>query len=847
MAHAEFPRDSAELDADPAAHGALAVGVREFVLILIELATLVVVVRQFHLDELHHLPAAMMLVTAGFAVHAWLPFRHRLSAFLVLSLAGLVLVLGPGQASRVLAVGAVLLSIASLPLPRAARVALLLVATAGLVWLRRGSDAMFWPIAGSMFMFRLIVYMHSEWVKAPSGWRQTLAYFLLLPNAFFPLFPVVDYQTFCTTYYDASRREIYQKGVHWMTVGIVHLLLYRLIRHEFLPLPLEIRSVRETALFFALTYALYLRVSGQFHIICGMLHLFGFHLPRTHNEYFLASSFSDLWRRINIYWKDFMKGVFFFPAVFRLRRLGKPAAVGLAVLWVFFWTWLAHSAQVYWLLGQFPVTIETFALWMAAGVVLSVNAMVELKRTAPATEPARFSVWRAAVHVLKVVAVFSCVSVFWMLWSNADTASALFLSAFTMGVTRADLLAIGGVVGLAVLGGVAAQFVAWRISQPGTRNRLFGPLGAERLTFDRSVALHLLPLIALLIVAQPPVYRLFNHEVSRAVADLQVEKVTRGDVMALIDGYYEQLNEGSLQAGPFLKDPVGPADRKGGRYSAMVQPRRDLLAAELIPGWAGEFSGARVSVNRWGMRDGPRVIAKPSGVYRIAVLGSSVVMGFGVNDDETFSRLLEARLKGTGAGAEPIVEVLNFGMGQHFLLQRCAQLAHKALAFSPDLVVYVAHQDEYYTAVEGLPVAIRNNVDLEDPCLTELVQTLGLGPQKSEGQLSITLNLHFEEVACCTYRRMVELCRAHDARLLYVYIPVPGNHDLKFDPKLPLAWAQKSGIDVVDLTGWWTEHSLSDVVVGSGDTDHPNAFGHQVLAEKLEALLRQRCDVLHSP
>jgi hypothetical protein len=59
-------------------------------------------------------------------------------------------------------------------------------------------------------------------------------------------------------------------------------------------------------------FLLYLRVSGQFHIIVGILHLFGF-TCRRRTRYFLASSFTDFWRRINIYWKDFMMKLFYYP------------------------------------------------------------------------------------------------------------------------------------------------------------------------------------------------------------------------------------------------------------------------------------------------------------------------------------------------------------------------------------------------------------------------------------------------------------------------------------------------------------------------------------------------------
>ena len=76
-------------------------------------------------------------------------------------------------------------------------------------------------------------------------------------------------------------------------------------------------------------YLLYLRVSGQFHMACGMLHLFGFQLPETHHRYLLATSFTDYWRRINIYWKDFMVRVVFNPVVFRLKRWPQPAALAV--------------------------------------------------------------------------------------------------------------------------------------------------------------------------------------------------------------------------------------------------------------------------------------------------------------------------------------------------------------------------------------------------------------------------------------------------------------------------------------------------------------------------------------
>ena len=111
--------------------------------------------------------------------------------------------------------------------------------------------------------------------------------------------------------------------------GTVHLLLYRLIYHEVLIPADEVHDAASLAVYLVCNYLLYLRVSGQFHMACGMLHLFGFELPETHHHYLLATGFTDYWRRINIYWKDFMVRIVFNPVVFRLKR--RPQPVALAV------------------------------------------------------------------------------------------------------------------------------------------------------------------------------------------------------------------------------------------------------------------------------------------------------------------------------------------------------------------------------------------------------------------------------------------------------------------------------------------------------------------------------------
>src|SRR5687767_1736172 len=52
----------------------------------------------------------------------------------------------------------------------------------------------------------------------------------------------------------------------------------------------------------------------------------------------------------------------------------------------------------------------------------------------------------------------------------------------------------------------------------------------------------------------------------------------------------------------------------------------------------------RARINSLGLRDPERTVAKPQGVRRIVLLGDSMTWGWGANDGERFSDLLEREL-----------------------------------------------------------------------------------------------------------------------------------------------------------------------------------------------------------
>ena len=166
-------------------------------------------------------------------------------------------------------------------------------------------------------------------------------------------------------------------------------------------------------------FLLYLRISGDFHLITGMLHLFGFNLVPTHHLYCLASSFTDFWRRINIYWKDFMMKIFYYPLFFRLRRFGEIPAIVVATLLVFILTWMLHSYQWFWLRGDFPIIWQDGIFWMGLALLVVVSAVREFKRGRDRTLGSAAETWRSKIiRGLRTVALFFTICVLWSIWTS---------------------------------------------------------------------------------------------------------------------------------------------------------------------------------------------------------------------------------------------------------------------------------------------------------------------------------------------------------------------------------------------------------------------------------------------
>ena len=804
-----------------------------FALVGAQLLLMLAVVVQYRLENRGFLHL-LILVILAFPVHGMLPLAWRPAALLGLSLLALGIVLTPGPALLLVALGTGLIALCHLPLPWTARYGVLLLAGLCLAWLRLegaaasrlGLDSLgaLWPILGSMFMFRLLVYLHDlRYGKLPPSKVWTLNYFFLLPNVCFPLFPVVDYKTLRKTYYQVAAADIYRRGGRWMARGLWQLILYRAVYHYLALDPTEVDGTWSLLQYMLASFLLYLRVSGHFHLIIGILLLFGCNLPETHHRYFLASSLSDFWRRINIYWKDFMAKVVFFPSHDRLRRLGPRWALALATAWVFVVTWLLHAYQWFWITGAGLLTWSDVLFWLILGLLVVLNVLWDSRPGRRRTAPRQGQPW---AHGMRVLATFLLLTVLWSLWTTESLALWLHLWSTAPALAPVLLLIVIGLW-------LAAPSVAKLGSPLGKRS--LAPKAQGR---GRDLATLLL-LGGLALLGRPPVQGWLAAQLpaeagarlARLGESLRSNELNQRDAAAQRQGYYEQLIAVPLDnPGLHALYARRPADWRRIDETTAWRPVDGLRRGELVPGAQIQFKQATLTINRWGLRDGDYPKERTPGLPRLAVLGSSHTMGSGVADDATFEHLFEQRWnKDHGP-----LESLNFAVAGHSAIEDMALLDERVLAFQPDVILEVAHTHDLGKAVRFLANALADGQTIHHPALAPILELAGATPGQPRSVLEHRLRPHRWQILDAVYRHMAQTCRSHGITPRWLLLPLVGEGDnLDMDHLVNLA--HNAGFEVLDLRHIYDGHSVDELRLASWD-DHPNGVAHGLVAEGLLGL-----------
>ncbi len=188
-------------------------------------------------------------------------------------------------------------------------------------------------------------------------------------------------------------------------------------------------------------------------------------------------------------------------------------------------------------------------------------------------------------------------------------------------------------------------------------------------------------------------------------------------------GYYEEILGGSNVGRP--EGWIGFQEAGVVRYLD-----DDFLQFELKPRVQRTLCGQPFVTNSFGMHDGEVTLEKPEGTFRIAVLGASMDMGWGVRYQDTYANRLQDWLDAVSTGRGSLrsrrFEVLNFAVAAYSPLQRFETLHRNGLAFCPDLVIYSATTLDVRLMEIHLLEMLRNGVNLRYPFLRQAISEAGV-------------------------------------------------------------------------------------------------------------------------
>ena len=595
--------------------------------------------------------------------------------------------------------------------------------------------------------------------------------------------------------------------------------------------PGEIHNLWTVLQFTVTTYLLYLRISGQFHLIVGLLCLFGFNLPETHHLYYLSSSFNDFWRRINIYWKDFIMKMIYYPVFIRLRNTaGTSTAIVFATVIAFLGTWLLHSYQWFWLRDSFPISATDGIFWGFLGLLVVINSLIEASSQ---RKPHKILTLKASlIHSAKTVIFFLFMSFLWSLWSSSTPANWLGI------VSQWRHSSIGDFAGLAIL--LAALTVIGTVAQVAFRHKGQSPANAAWPMPPTAVRITVMASL-LIVITLPSVTGSLGHGPENLITTLRQDRLNMKDQELADRGYYEGiLEQRNFTSALWSNRANRPDDWVGLKRSDVIKYRQDLLQYEMKDSYAGNFKGTLFSTNRFGMRDKQYQEAKPAGIYRIALVGASYEMGPGVRNDQIYEAILENQLNAANiAGRNRRVEILNFSVGGYSIVQKSLVAENKIVSFQPDLVIVTIYSGDYERLEIHLSEIVQGNVPIPYPALRAIIERCHVHPGMNSKQIRQSLQPCLPDAAEWAFVKLKSDCMKHGFPLMVVFMPSTKDMRTKgAGESLSSLWdrALRAGLQPERVDNIFANYKMEEVEIAPWDS-HPGVLGHRLLADGLCRLL----------
>ena len=809
----------------------------------IQLCALFFLVNKLHIEDETGISQISIQCLIAFCAISFAPLRFRPFLLFITSLVIIYTAFDWFSGSFLIISALFLIACCHFPIKFYLRVFIILVFFTGMMVLRADlfyapRASLVIPFLASMFMFRIVIYLYdlkyNPNIEA-SVW-QKLSYFFLFPNQCFLLFPVIDFKTAIKTYYSIPSSELWQKGIRWMLRGVIHLLTYRFIYKFILIEPSEVTGLYTMLQYMFASYALIVRLSGIFHFILGLLCMFGFNLHPVFNNYFLATSFVDLWRRINIYWREFVMKIFFYPLIFKIKKVAPKNALAFSMMCMFVITWFLHNYQWFWLRGYFPLKKIDCAFWLIIGACITCNAVWLENRLNK--KNAEFNIyWRYVFNTVKAILLISFMSVMWSLWSSNTLSDWLFLvSKATIFTTKEFLLLLIFLLCIIVFGVFLQVFLSTKFIK-----RLI------EIKPQHTLAFTFISILILIVCSLTQIKKHFPAKIYLFVSALSEKYVNQTDKRNSETGYYKKLLDGEDDENKNLWEVNLKFSQNNSPIDKLVIRKEGLLSRVLKPSSEVDMAGYTVKTDSFGLRDKEYSHKRPDNTFRMVLLGGSYEMGAGVSNENIFENIVEEKLNTNKPDSTyKKYEILNFAMYRYHLLHHVELCNTRVFSFQPNAVLYIAHTEEERRFCNIFSDYIRNGTNLKYSFLEDIKRLSGVKQSMSDTEIKERLKPFMKEVITWCYKQIADACKKNSALAIWVFLPTTNDKPNQQEYIELKNLALKANFIPIDLRGVFDNEKLNKIQVSETDP-HPNVFGHKLIAEKLyEELIKNRKQIFKS-
>jgi len=247
-----------------------------------------------------------------------------------------------------------------------------------------------------------------------------------------------------------------------------------------------------------------------------------------------------------------------------------------------------------------------------------------------------------------------------------------------------------------------------------------------------------------------------------------------------------------------------------------------------------------IRTNAWGLRGGAVTDAPAPGTRRILMLGSSIALGWGVEEDKVVSSLLQKKFDAAGQR----VEVLNAGIGNYNAERYVERFLNRLAPLRPtDLLVLAFVRDGEELSQGGGNVLLRNS-QLAVTAWTAINRVF-----TKSGEASLID--HYKQVYApgspalaqmkAEFAKLGAYAREHDIRVTLAMVPdihSLTDYPLGFVHDIFARTARDNGFAYIDLLPVFRGLTPQEIWAMPGDP-HPNARGHALMADAIYGVLSQ--------